>query len=210
MSRIQKNRWNEEFDDKCGNILLYMVSKHVYEADKIRYNQLYREINKLFKMSKPTFNAHLDHLKEKNVVTRLESGKQTVYLYLNENNLMIENTKDMQEEIEKEMKLFQAMHDKSFWDFLPSYYSLYFALCELRRTKIMFRYVLTPSKVKENLLAFQYQAMREENMMVELVSALDHAKNRAEKERLVKQIIFSLDKAIEETRNRMKIFQKEH
>jgi predicted transcriptional regulator len=208
MATQTSTRLKEEFDDKCKDIVLYMLMRNVFESDKLRYNELYREVKQTFKMSKPTFNEHIQHLIAKKLVTRKESGKQVVYLYLNHNNLMVKTAKDLKEEMKREAAILQAMEKPRFWADAPTFMAYYFALCALRRVKFVIKYYLKPKKAKENLLAASIQAKIEDRLMHDLLLPIDHAKSMAEKERIAQQIIASLDKAIEETKTSMAKFSK--
>ncbi|MBN1357608.1 hypothetical protein JW988_02460 [Candidatus Bathyarchaeota archaeon] len=208
MATITANRLKEEFDEKCIDIILYMLARNVFESDKLRYNQLFREINRLFKMSKPTFNEHIKHLIDKKIVTRKKTEKQVVFLYLNVNNLMVKTAKNLKEEMRSDAGILQAMAQPSFWSDVPVFMAYYFALCELQRVKYTIKYYREPSKAKENLLAAAYQAKIIDRLMLDLLLPIDNAKSVTEKERVVQQIITSLDNAIEETKSIMLEFSK--
>lgn len=203
MGQTILSQLKEEFDEKCREIVMYMVMRNMYEVNKLRYNELFREIEQTYKMSKPTFNEHLQHLIDKKLVTRKKNGKQEVHLYLNTKKLMIYNAKEMQEEIQKEASLLQAMKTNVFWADLPAALAHYFALCELRRTKFIVKYYQAPQKSKEYLLAATLQAVAEENEIVKLVAPLSHIEDATEKEALLKKIIESIDKSIEKTKTEL-------
>ena len=185
-----------------------MLIRDVFEPDKLRFNQLYREIKTTYEISKPTFNEHIKHLTDRKIVTREKSGPQIVHLYLNPDHLMVKNAKDRKEEIKQESNLFEAMKDKRFWTDFPNFLSLYFALCNLRRTKLVIKNYLTPEKSKESLLALTLQATLQEKLMLDLLEFIDSLGSMDEKERGIQRIVLSMDKAIEETKSRMSKFTK--
>ena len=205
---LTSTQLKEEFDEKCKEIILYMLTRNILEPDKLRYNELFREIKTIFKMSKPTFNEHIKHLIDKKLVTRKEADKQVVFLYLNVNNLMVKTAKDRKEEMRRETEILQAMAQPGFWTDVPVFMAHYFALCELRRVKSIIKYYREPNKAKENLLAATYQAMSIDRLMLDLLLPIDNAESVTEKERIVQQIMVSLDKAIEETKSIISKFSK--
>ena len=197
------NVLKKEFDDKCQKIITYMLMRDVFEPDKLRFNQLYREIKTTYEISKPTFNEHIKHLTDRKIVTREKSGPQIVHLYLNTDHLMVENAKNMKVQLDQDLKLFEAMKNKRFWADFPTFLSHYFALCNLRRTKLLIKNYLTPEKCKENLLAITLQATLQEKLTLDLLEFVDSLSSIDEKKSGIRQILTSMDKAIVETKSQM-------
>jgi len=73
-------------DKHCCKILILMLSKMIFEEHPMQYNKLYRLIkaSKLtfWRMSKSTFNDHIEHLVQQGYVHRKQIGKQNVVYFL--------------------------------------------------------------------------------------------------------------------------------
>ena len=147
-------------DETCEKIIDVFIVNEIYESDKMRYNQVFNKVDNTLQISKPTFNDHLNHLIKKKIVTRKKAGKQVVFLYLNENNPQIQNAKEMYGQINLETKkVIEALNNRSFaWEKLPLFLSKYFALCELRRNRIMFKTALNNKTSNDDLLSLALQS----------------------------------------------------
>lgn len=67
-------------DENCKKIFSVLL----FSDKKIRFNELYRTLNQIgVKLSKPTMIEHLQHLKNKKIVTRRKEGKQKVTYQVN-------------------------------------------------------------------------------------------------------------------------------
>lgn len=70
----------KEIDEYCTKIFSLLVATQ----EKIRFNKLYRTLNKLdVKISKPTLIQHLHHLRTKGFILRKKEGKQNVTYQVN-------------------------------------------------------------------------------------------------------------------------------
>jgi predicted transcriptional regulator len=194
-------RLREEFDEKCEQIVDIMLIRNAFESDKLRYNELYRIVSKTVEMTKPTFNEHIEHLKQKKVIKRKKVGKQKVYLFLNTDNLMVEKARQIKKEMDEELVLLDDTKKSCSWSDLLVLLSHYFAICELRETKLILNYILSPQKQRENVLAIAFQAKRMDVLRFGIISSLKNAINRIEsseeKEDAIQRLMNLLDKAIE-------------
>jgi hypothetical protein len=81
-----------ELDNICGSIYIILIA-----SKSLRYNELYRSVIKLNPkqnsgkpfVSKPTFDEHLGHLIELNLILRKEIDKQNVVYSLNKDAMSI-------------------------------------------------------------------------------------------------------------------------
>jgi len=82
------------WDKICEKILLIMITEGIVAEHPKRFNELFRLINHYRvngRISKPTFNEHLNHLIEQDLIKRTQLEKQRVIYYLNSKNPIISN-----------------------------------------------------------------------------------------------------------------------
>ena len=72
-----ENRIRQHLDKTCEKIIKIMLIHKVYEEDKKRYNELYRIVKGIIKISKPTFNDHIKHLIKKKTCKTGKNRKTT-------------------------------------------------------------------------------------------------------------------------------------
>jgi predicted transcriptional regulator len=188
-------------DGVCQRILDVMTMQDIFEQNKKRYNELYRIIQAHGRMSKPTFDEHTGHLIKKRLIVRRELGKQEVYFYLNEHNMMIKNLHETKNQIQQEQR---KIEEKLIpWDQIPAFLSNYFAMCELRRTRVIFKHFFdrNPQKKQVDLLALAWQAKMmqtlQTKMIVNMAEMLAQAKTKDERQLKLARTLSLLDQAIE-------------
>ena len=155
-----------ELDEKCQKILFFMLLKRTYESDPVRFNELFHEVQKVCKISKPSFNEHLTHLKNKKYIKRKRKGKQEVIYYLNKKAPAIFKLVTMRDIIDEEKETLINIAKKS--NFLamnlPKLLTLFFVSFELHKTKLMLEQVYLPEKKRnENALAFAWQMKQQDD-----------------------------------------------
>jgi predicted transcriptional regulator len=199
------NRTRKEFDETCEQLLNVMFAQNIFELDKARYNALYREVCAVLDISKPTFNDHIKHLIKKGLVKRQKKGRQEVYLYLNINNLMIKNAKEMETRIKEEThSLMIALRQPQLRDSLFEGLALYNTLCNMRRWRIILEYLFTPNRAKENLLSLALQGKFQERLADYYIRKIVRAVEKLPSDEAKKEVVgfwtHSLDRDIEELR----------
>ena len=198
------NRVRAELDETCEKIIDALIIEDVYIHNKLRYNQVFRKITKLIKISKPTFTDHLRHLIKKKMVIRNKAGKQEVYLYLNHDHPQILNAKEMAEEIQQEAKeLWEIMKDTNRLSHLPIFLSHWFTICELRRWRTMFKSAFNHERKNDNILSTslqaKLQAWLQDMVMYRLFSAINQAHSTEKAKEMIDKIIRVIDQAITQT-----------
>jgi DNA-binding transcriptional ArsR family regulator len=208
--------FREEIDAKCEQILTVMVLQKAYQSDSVRFNELYRSLKNIAKskMSKPTFHEHLKHLVKKKIVKRQRKGKQEVRFYLNIENPKVFNLKEMDDSLREEHeRLSRVMKNPNFWLTLPDFISYYFAVCELRKMKLIIKYALSPEKAKENVLALvlqaRFQEALENQLLSQTLSIIDLETDSAKKEEMKTKIIEAIEYAISECKKELLSLPKE-
>jgi len=80
-------------DEACQKIFTYLFLRHWNNEQPIRFNDLYRHLNKTgFKISRPTLSNHLKHLVENDLIVRDEINIQhTTYRFNHEKFFMLED-----------------------------------------------------------------------------------------------------------------------
>ena len=74
-----------DLDERCFKILSFMALR---EYEEFNHNQLRDALNESgFSIPEPTFSNHLDHLEEKNIITRKRTHYKT-FIKLNEESLI--------------------------------------------------------------------------------------------------------------------------
>lgn len=185
-----------------------MVVKHAYINNPIRFNELFRfcqeyakKPSSVKKMSKPTFNEHLTHLIKKKIVKRKQLGKQQVILYLDVTNPKVVKLKETSDQIFRDTeKISKIINNPAFWTSLPEFISCYFALCELRKQKIILDYGLNPDKNQDNILSsmieINFQNNLEARLILQLRTIIEKEINPVKRAEFKNKVFASLDKAI--------------
>lgn len=196
-------RTKEKIDDKCNQIIDFMVLLGAFEDNPLRYNELFRIVEKNANMTKPTFNEHLSHLVNAKILKRKQITKQNVRFCLNSQHQEIKKLKEVKEQVDKDTHtLIDKMANANFWVNMPTLLSLFFSICELRRTKILLQSYL--EKDNENTLSLLYQAKNQEMLETLLLGNLIDSINKcnsAEKKILQEKVLKTLNDSIVKTQN---------
>jgi hypothetical protein len=210
-----QNRLRNMLDPYCELILDLMTIRSIFEQNKIRYNDLFK-ISKTFfdtnhkGLSKPTFNEHIKHLLKKKLICRKHVGKQTVYFYLNLDTPEIINLKAMKDKVNTDLDNLAEILKKTSIE-IPVLLSKYFALCELRKTKLIFEYFLEP-KSPPNILALAYQAKKQDmmvdTMILRIAQSISRMPNKQDKETAVANLLEGLEKAISQQTENFRVLTK--
>lgn len=204
------NRIRKEFDETCEQLLNIMFAQNIFQPDKTRYNILYEKAKAALDLSKPTFNDHIKHLIKKGLVKREKKHKQEVYLYLNHDNLLVKNAKEMETHIKEETRsLMNALRQPQLRDSLFEGLAVYATLCNLRRWRIMLEYMFTPERAKENLLALLIQTKLQDNLEDYYILKIVNAANKLPSENTRSEVIgFLTDKLDEDIRETREEFRE--
>ena len=81
---------DKEIDEYCNKILVVLMIENATN-EKIRFNELYRLLNKTYKnkISKPTLIEHLNHLIKNQIIIRTKEAKQNISYSLNWKKLKV-------------------------------------------------------------------------------------------------------------------------
>jgi hypothetical protein len=218
------HRLRLEIDSKCEHILDVMTLRNIFEKDKIRYNELFKITQEYLSssekgkmgISKPTFNEHLNHLIKRKLICRKQAKKQKVYFYLNENSPEISNLRNIKDQMDKEKKLLiqisEQLEKEKTWENMPVFISEYFALCELRRTKLVFEQFFNPSeKTKANILSLAWQAKKQstlEDLLINrIVGGISKIPDEEKRNIVASKFLVALNSAIREVSKALEVKQ---
>ena len=195
-----------DFDQKCEQIFSMMVVCDL-DKQKMRYNELFRHIEKVLNISKPTFNEHIGHLIEKKIVVHEQLSKQMVYLSLDPESILVKETEEMKRAMDEEAEILRGMMNKpDFFKDLETYPALWFALVELRRHKINFVAAINPEISREDLLAVSIQnkiLLEMENQVIRKLLRTIYIAKPEEEEKIIGGVLTSLDNAINDVKKEL-------
>ena len=205
-----ENRIRQHLDKTCEKIIKIMLIHKVYEEDKKRYNELYRIVKGIIKISKPTFNDHIKHLIKKKLVRRVRTGKQRSYLFLNGKNQMISNAEEMIDKIKNEERfLAHAVKSKDFGGELPAVLSVVYSISGLRHLQMVLRFMLNPEKSYQNVLALSVVADVEDLVLFSLASSIMSVKSQKERRKKLEFMLDAINQAMEQMAHDMAAFIQE-
>jgi DNA-binding HxlR family transcriptional regulator len=191
-----ENLIRKQLDETCEKIHRIMIMCGTYESDKRRYNQLFREANRILGISKPTFDLHMKHMVKNKLVVRQVSAKQIVFFYLNKNDKRIQNEKEMLENIREEgEQLLKLMKESKYWADLPILLARFDTTCHLKRMKLMLTLIDSKEKFLALASSLWYQDRIQERLFLDLQIAINQIKEASEKAVFQKRLLDSLEKA---------------
>lgn len=156
MKRIEEEipERQQILDDICYRIFRMMLYNLKISESGIRYNQLYRLLKGHFSISKPTFNDHLGHLKDKKYVISKKEEKQKVRLFLNFNHPAVSGSKKAKEEfLDNIQRLRVLIDDKDYMDKLPILLAKTAVINSLNQMRLSVLYSMLPeTSAKKNLV----------------------------------------------------------
>ncbi len=190
----------EYLDPLCWKIFRIMLSPKTKREP--RYNELFRTVKSIIKISKPSFNEHIQHLIHKKLVKRQKKGKQKTVLCLNYKNIIVNFGMKAVEQVNQEtQRIVQLMENEAFWWRAPMVISLFFAVSEMEQVKAILEYSLNPETKYETFMALSAHATMIKDMRDFLLLGVLHAKNESARRKKLHLLIDVFDQAIEETRD---------
>jgi len=146
-----------ELDDVCDRIFFFLLA---YPA-KYRFNQLHQAMNyHKFKISKPTLNTHLKHLVKKELLVRIQEGKQKVIYLINYDKFdnlkrTTENQYSHYTSFTEDMK---EIEKENVSDLLARYYAI-MMLNNISSLRAEILKILEPENLEDLLLSERFKHM---------------------------------------------------
>jgi DNA-binding HxlR family transcriptional regulator len=187
-------------DETCENLLNVMMVEGINETHPKRFNELFRLLRHYrLKTSKPTFNQHLKHLIEQNLVKRNKIEKQKVLYYLNSENPIIFNAMNklgflikVDKELRKKVLEKKEMSTSKFIEWIDEFFSWTYLhkISNLLKTNI----TKDPKTRFDHTLEFRVQNLYLTTLIqtIQVIFAL--RADQEEKDKILKYVEEAIDK----------------